>query len=233
MGFLDRLRSYYRGSKGRGQREFYDLESSLPYFDSVNRILGFGKRRVLLELLEPARFPGDPVLEVGCGVGTFARELARRGERVVGIDISPRKVAKGRALTPGDRWPSVELHEGDFETLGSGGTLDGLLERASRPPLWRVIASDVVEHLPSPPEATARRLEGLLAPGGQLLVTVPSRLCLGDPGHIWRLLPDEWARVFESQGFRVARRRMSRVWWYRLPTPLPLAMALDLRKRAS
>jgi 2-polyprenyl-3-methyl-5-hydroxy-6-metoxy-1,4-benzoquinol methylase len=39
---------------------------------------------------------GMRVLDVGCGNGYFARELARRGARVTGVDISPRMIAHAR-----------------------------------------------------------------------------------------------------------------------------------------
>jgi hypothetical protein len=45
---LGALRSYYRGCQHRDLQEFYDLESRLPYFDHVSRILGVHKRRILL-----------------------------------------------------------------------------------------------------------------------------------------------------------------------------------------
>ena len=57
---------------------------------------------------------------------------------------------------------------------------------------------------------------------------MPSRLCVNDPGHFWRLLPDEWERIFVASGFRIQRRHMSRLCWYGLPTPLPLAMVYEL-----
>ena len=36
---------------------------------------------------------GMRLLDVGCGNGYFAREMARRGARVTGIDLSPRMIA--------------------------------------------------------------------------------------------------------------------------------------------
>jgi len=39
----------------------------------------------------------DEALEVGCGTGMFARLLAERCERVVGVDLSPRMVEVARA----------------------------------------------------------------------------------------------------------------------------------------
>src|SRR5215472_6867245 len=36
---------------------------------------------------------GRRILDVGCGTGYFAREMARRGARVTGVDISPQMLA--------------------------------------------------------------------------------------------------------------------------------------------
>jgi SAM-dependent methyltransferase len=44
--------------------------------------------------------PGERVLDVGCGTGRHAHELARRGLHVHGIDISQRFVDVARAATP-------------------------------------------------------------------------------------------------------------------------------------
>src|SRR5262245_32598376 len=78
------LRSYYRGCRDRDLHEFYNLESRLPYFDHVSQILGAHKRRLLLRWMrqQPAYMP---ILELGSGIGTFARQLGQRGYRVVAI----------------------------------------------------------------------------------------------------------------------------------------------------
>lgn len=233
LRLLRDLRSYYHGSRGRDQSEFYDLESRLPYFDHVDRILGRHKRRVITGFLLGSRFGGDPVLDLGCGIGTLARALARRGERVIGVDVSPRKITRARVRGSDGGPGTVEYHVGDLLDLGRGGELDRALRRSMREDALRfrrVLAADVIEHLPTQPIETARKIRDLLLPDGQLVASVPSRLCLRDPGHQWRLLPSQWEEVFLAAGFRVAARRMSRIYWYRLMTPLPLAMVFDLRR---
>ncbi|MDP6419773.1 MAG: class I SAM-dependent methyltransferase [SAR202 cluster bacterium] len=49
--------------------------------------------------------PGDNVLDVGCGNGQFARQMADRGARVVGVDIAERMIenAVSRSQDYGDR----------------------------------------------------------------------------------------------------------------------------------
>jgi len=232
LKLLRDLRSYYHGSRDRDQSEFYDLESSLPYFDQVSWILGRHKRQVILEFLLGSHTREEPLLEVGCGIGTLARVLARRGEWVIALDISARKIARAPGLGSGGSG-SIDYHVGDLRELGQKGPLDAALRRSlggKALGFRRIIACDVLEHLPIEPAETVRKLRDLLLPGGQLIASVPSRLCLGDPGHIWRLLPADWEEVFRASGLRVLGRRMSRIYCYRLRTPLPLAMVFDLRR---
>ncbi len=49
----------------------------------------------LLRLL--GRVEGRHALDVGCGPGAFARLLAQRGARAVGVDVSPRMIEHARA----------------------------------------------------------------------------------------------------------------------------------------
>lgn len=228
------LRAYYQGYQGRDLGKFYDLESRLPYFDHAGWILGRHKRQVLLQWIRARQVQG-PILELGSGIGTFARQLASRGYDVVAIDISATKTAKARHLSA-RRWPGqlspVQHFRGDLVRLGTGTSLDQEIQQACQAPLFPrfnvLLAADVLEHVPQPPSVTVAHLHTLLAPQGRLFVTVPSRFCLHDPGHIWKLLPDEWEHIFVEHGFRVQQRRMSRLCWYGFPTPLPLAMVYEL-----
>src|SRR3990172_5834143 len=60
-------------------------------------------RERFLAWLEEAFGPGMHVLEAGCGTGTEAVHLARRGVRVTATDVSPRMVdlARARVRTEG------------------------------------------------------------------------------------------------------------------------------------
>jgi len=51
--------------------------------------------------------PGERVLDVGCGTGRHAHELARRGIEVHGIDISQRFVDIARSRTRNERDPAI------------------------------------------------------------------------------------------------------------------------------
>lgn len=56
--------------------------------------------------------PGDRVLDVGCGVGTFLRLVADRGGKPYGLDASEALIALAR-----ERVPEADLRIGDMERL--------------------------------------------------------------------------------------------------------------------
>lgn len=227
------LRSYYRGCRNRDLREFYNLESRLPYFDHAGHILGAHKRRILWRWIRETPIPG-PLLEVGSGIGTFARQLGRSGYQVIAVDISDAKTHKAQRLTA-KRYrgtPPVYHCVGDLRDLGAGTALDVALQTGCPWPVPRqfpvLLAADVLEHVPSPPLETVRHIRGFLLAQGRFFVSVPARPWIHDPGHFWPLLPHEWEEVFVASGFRIQRRQMSRLCCYGLPTPLPLAMVYEL-----
>lgn len=60
----------------------------------------------LLASLDP---PGRRVLDAGCGTGRVARELARRGCEVLGVDSDPSMLDVARAQAPEQRWLLADL----------------------------------------------------------------------------------------------------------------------------
>ena len=55
------------------------------------------------------RFAPATVLDAGCGTGRVARELARRGIAVVGVDIDPEMLGTARAKSPELEWVTADL----------------------------------------------------------------------------------------------------------------------------
>lgn len=67
--------------------------------------------------------PGQRVLDVGCGPGRHAHELARRGLHVVGVDISARFVALAGAGGP----PGAAFVRGDARALPVAERFDAVI----------------------------------------------------------------------------------------------------------
>lgn len=76
---------------------------------------------------------GNAVLDVGCGKGFLAEELARNGNRVTGVD----------ALPPEEVRPSVERY---FQTELDQG-IAGIVPQAGAGTFDRVLLLDVLEHM--------------------------------------------------------------------------------------
>lgn len=154
-------------------KEWYD---STAYFDDPDHITDyespFQRYRLakVLELYTPG--PGERVVDVGCGWGTFSFALADRAKEVVGVDFSEKSVALCNRRLEKD--PRENLR---FLCADGGDT--GLEEGA-----WDlVLAADLFEHLyPDDSVRVVREAYRLLRPGGRLSVWTPHR------GHILEVL---------------------------------------------
>ncbi len=142
--------------------------------------------RELVRAIDAGELPGSTVLELGCGTGTNAIELARRGYSVTAVDLVELPVEKGREKARKAK-VSVDFRVGDLTRIDLGGPYDLLfdsglyhgqrqrdlagflstLERVSRPGTrWLSLAGNANEPYPNGPpvvtEAEFRReLSGL------------------------------------------------------------------------
>ena len=98
----------------------------------------------------------DHVVDVGCGPGAAAREAARRGARVTGVDPASVMLGLARRLTP--KRASITWTEGVAESLP--------LADGAATVLWSIAT---VHHLPDLPGALAEARR-VLTPGGRFLV---------------------------------------------------------------
>jgi len=101
---------------------------------------------------------GERALDVGCGEGVFAAELARAGVEVVAIDVAEEPLRRARA-----RHPELELRlvdgEGPWE-----------LPDASFDVVW---AGEVIEHV-ADTAAWLSEVRRVLRSGGTLLLSTPA-----------------------------------------------------------
>jgi ubiquinone/menaquinone biosynthesis C-methylase UbiE len=105
---------------------------------------------------------GGTCVEVGCGPGRMTAALARRFDRVVGLDVSPAMLERARAAVDA---PNVE-----FRAV-SGTRLDGVDDAS----VDTLVCYLVLQHLPSRAGVLAylREFGRALAPGGAAFVQLP------------------------------------------------------------
>jgi 2-polyprenyl-3-methyl-5-hydroxy-6-metoxy-1,4-benzoquinol methylase len=102
--------------------------------------------------------PGHRVLDVGCGEGFFAAELAASGAQVLGIDVAEEPLCRGRA-----RHPELDLRLIDGEAPWP-------LPDASFDVIW---AGEVIEHI-ADTATWLSEVRRVLRSGGSLLISTPA-----------------------------------------------------------
>ncbi len=100
------------------------------------------------------RFAPKTVLDAGCGTGRVARELARRGVSVMGVDIDPEMLSTARAKSPELDWVTADLAAvqlgREFEVIVMAGNV-------------------IIFVAPGSEGAVVEKLASHLAPGGRLV----------------------------------------------------------------
>ncbi len=130
--------------------------------------------------------PGERLLDLGCGGGRHAYQAVRLGARVVALDAGESEVSQVRA-TFGAMALAGEVSSKDEASVVQG---DALALPFAEGSFDRVIASEVLEHIPDDRSAMAE-LARVLRPGGTMAVTVPR---LGPEAVNWAL-SDEYHSV--------------------------------------
>jgi ubiquinone/menaquinone biosynthesis C-methylase UbiE len=171
------------------------------------------RRRFLLEHVRP----GMRVLDVGCGEGRFAAELAGAGAAVVGLDVAEEPLRRGRL-----RHPDLDLRLVEGE--GSWPLPDAAFDL-----VW---AGEVIEHV-ADTSAWLSEVRRVLRSGGRLLLSTPAHgrarllaLALSKPAfarnfdpradHLRFYSRETLARLVEDFGFeRIAVRSVAGPPWDR------------------
>ncbi|HEY4612382.1 MAG TPA: methyltransferase domain-containing protein, partial [Bacteroidota bacterium] len=75
-----------------------------------------GIRRTVYAILETLVEPGSTILDINCGIGIDAVELAKKGYRVAGADLSPNMIQQAQ-LRAAQHGAQLEFIETTFEDL--------------------------------------------------------------------------------------------------------------------
>jgi trans-aconitate 2-methyltransferase len=186
-------------------------ERSQPFFD----LLGLVRAR-----------PGMRVVDLGCGTGELTAEMHRRLEAssTLGVDSSGAMLVEARAFAAG----GVTFEQADLRDFAARPENAGVFDL--------VLSNAALQWVPEQP-SVIEALTGLLAPGGQIAIQVPSnedhpshvvarevaaeepfRTALG--GHVRRFsnLPLEgYAALLDRLGYHEQHVRLQ-VYGHRLPS---------------
>ncbi len=169
-----------------------------------------GRVRGWLDALGPAADAG-PLLDLGCGSGSFLASVGKSGRPLAGVDIAM-------------RWLLVARKRLDEEGLGPIPLACGCAEQLpfADATFAGVVAGDVIEHV-GDQRATLDEAYRILSPGGRLFLATPNRFSLAPEPHVqvWGVgfLPRRWmvpyVRSVSGRDFR-AIRTLGHGEWKRL-----------------
>jgi ubiquinone biosynthesis O-methyltransferase len=153
------------------------IDKIKDYFDkaAVNRNIKFAsdpileyqqtvRSRMVISMLEAK--PNEVILDVGCGNGRDLIQLATKGCKCVGIDLSSKMIEEARKELLKNNIEGVKLEIGDATNL-----------RFSNQIFDKVFASEVLEHIPDYNKAISE-MARVLKPSGCLVITTPNRRSL-------------------------------------------------------
>src|SRR5215831_20442773 len=125
----------------------------------------------------PELGPNTRVLDVGCGNGSVAAEVVKRGCKIVGIDMSETGIQVARQKCP----------EGRFEVLPAN---ENLLRNLDEEPFDVVYSLEVIEHLYDP-QSFAEGCFSATRHGGKFVCSTPYH---GYVKNLMISLVDGWDR---------------------------------------
>ena len=154
----------------------------------------------VLRLLDPQK--GERILDLGCGTGDLAFQIAQAGAEVIGIDHS-----KEMLVQACEKYPGIEFHQASAEDFHFGEAFDAVFSNATL-------------HWVKDQEAATRSIYQSLKDGGRLVVEFGGKGNIGGiraaiihvmldkglamPEQAW-YFPSigEYASLLENTGFRI------------------------------
>jgi trans-aconitate methyltransferase len=118
--------------------------------------------RGLVEILSPRA--GERILDLGCGTGALAWQIADSGAIVLGVDASASMIAQAQK-----NYPQLDFRVGDATTMEFAEPFDAVFSNAAL-------------HWIKPPEAVAAQMFAALKPGARLVLE------MGGKGNVSKVL---------------------------------------------
>ncbi len=167
--------------------EAFSRAASLYDADEEQNVMARWARKRSLSVLLKAFKPGDRVLEIGCGTGIEALQLARRGIKIVATDAAPGMIStlSAKLSEGGSAHELAEMIEpvlvpaqdlGDLVVRYGAGAFDGAY--SSMGPL------NCIPDL----QPVAGALARLVRPGGRVVLSLLNRYCLWETAWYMRAL---------------------------------------------
>lgn len=190
MGFRKDVIRFFRGiGKDRyARKEDYVYDTAMDWFERhLNAVL----------LREKADVIRGTVLDLGCNHGLAAIHLARRGERVVGVDLN--RAALRRAVSQAG---SI-LAGGARNVLFLNGVLQSLPLKSDS--FDAALLFDVLEHIyPDDYDRVFPEIFRVVKPGGVLFLVTPQGRHYDDHAHVaYFHTSGEVASIVSRYGFLV------------------------------
>lgn len=131
--------------------------------------------------------PGDRVLDMGCGVGTFTKLVKKTYPtcEVWGTDISSTAIEDNLKENP----EIIYKHE-----------YIGFQDKLPRDYFDVVFCGETIEHLDEPEEAFREGFE-MLKSGGKLIITTPKEDRIQSEEHVWFYTHEDVEKLFLEAGF--------------------------------
>lgn len=120
---------------------------------------------IVLDALNP--MPGEKILDIGCGVGTFAFHSAKRGAQTAGIDYSEESIKAAKIL-------SSKFGVGEKTDFRVGSALQLPFEDSC---FDKVVSADFIEHITHEEKVIfCKEMFRVLKPGGTAIVFTPNNI---------------------------------------------------------
>lgn len=149
---------------------------------------------------------GSELLDIGCGAGYFSREMASRGARVTGVDLSDRQIA--HAMEIEEMSPmGIRYEVADAATIG---------ERFPAERFDVVTACFSLQDMPDP-ASVLRGAWTVLRPGGRMIFSMPHP-CTYTPVRAWAT-DDQGVRYGLTVGGYFDETAMRFAWTSRFAYP--------------